>query len=111
MFGRQWRHWKSEEEIKCRDELDELINTPNPVRQSPDFTEVILKSQAMLEKLITSRPFLQQLAEKTCKTLGTENSANYAELDPGAEQEKISACKNVPSDDDTGTFAVSNILI
>ena len=106
MFGRQ-----NAEETECRDQLAELISNPNAAKPSPDFTEVIVKSQALLEKLVTPKPFLVQLAEKTCHNLGRENAAELGH-DAELEQPQVtSASKSVPSNGDAGAFAVIKILV
>jgi len=77
VFDRVWRHWKSGEELKHRNKLAAIFDSPSPPKRLPTFNEVIIKSQAMLEKVMSgwSTAFLLEASQSVCEKLHTERRA------------------------------------
>ena len=113
MFGRQWLHWKSSEELNHRDQLAAVINDHTTPQLNLDFDEVLLKCRQMLEKIMTSmsKPFLSQMEEMVYQNL-KENCAGMGPSASASQQLEMKPTENnnnnVISDDDTDAVVDAN---
>lgn len=114
MFDRQWLHWKNSEEMKHRNDLATMINQET-VNVNPDFSEVRIKCQKMLENIMTgmSKPYLLQAAEGIIQKF----EAEHAELGPSTSSSalqqsplKSTGENGMPSSDDTYVVAATEQL-
>ena len=77
VFERQWTQWRNKDEMKCRDELDRMINNEtSTLKRLPSFSEVIVRCQGLMEKIMSnwSRPFLMEAAQQVCEKVETDNN-------------------------------------
>jgi len=76
VFYRQWWHWKTEEEKKCRDQLAAMISH----RETGElkFDEVLVKCQQLVQNIMVelSKPFLLQTAERVYEKLKEDHAAS-----------------------------------
>lgn len=99
VFSRQWTHWKNVDESKCRSELatvienDVIENDASALQRLSTFTEVTVKCQGLLEKIISSlsRPFLVEMAEKVHEKIELEctKSASVQSSTSGPQQSSM----------------------